>query len=402
MINVKDELVLPKGFMALGVHAGLKKVKLDMALLYSQADCTTSSTYTTNKVKAAPVIYDMNIKALPKKGVVINSGNANAVTGEKGLNDAKTMASLCAEYLGGIQDDYFVASTGVIGVPLDMDKIKKGIALAVDELDNTNEAANNAATAILTTDTHKKCVTATFMFDGDLVTVSGFAKGSGMIHPNMATTLSFIMTDAKIDQDKLQMLTGEDVENTFNMISVDGDTSTNDSCFVFANGLSGVDCNSGKAFLEFSVALKEVLRKLAIMLVKDGEGAEKFIEAEVNGAINNENAKILARSIISSNLVKAAFFGSDANWGRILCAMGYSNAEFDPSLVDLYFKSDKGEIQTLKQGEPIAFDEAKAKEILLEKEVKVLVKLNQGCGIANAWGCDLTYEYVKINGDYRS
>lgn len=403
MIIVDDEqLILPKGFLVSGVHAGLKKKKLDMALIYSDTPCTSSSTYTTNKVKAAPVLYDMSIKQSPKRGIIINSGNANACTGEQGYKDAIHMAELCAAKLGGTSDEYFVASTGVIGVPLDMNKIESGINDAISELSTSDKQIDNVATAILTTDTHKKCVTASFVYDEKLVKVTGFAKGSGMIHPNMATTLSFIMTDAKIDSESLQLLTGLSVEDSFNMISVDGDTSTNDSCFVLANGASLVDCSTGEAKENFAFALDTVLKKLAIMLVKDGEGAEKLIEVEVCGAVDKENAKILARSIISSNLVKAAFFGSDANWGRILCAMGYSNAEFDPSLVDLYFKSQKGEIQTLKQGEPIAFDEAKAKEILLEKEVKVLVKLNQGCGIANAWGCDLTYEYVKINGDYRS
>lgn len=402
MINIEEKLILPKGFLVSGVHAGLKKKKLDMALIFSESLSVSSSAYTTNKVKAAPVLFDMAIKTTPKRGIVINSGNANACTGEKGYKDTQKMAELCATILGGCQNDYFVASTGVIGVPLDMEKIEGGINSLTNKLSNSEDEIDNVATAILTTDTHKKCVSASFCLDGKSVTISGFAKGSGMIHPNMATTLSFVMTDALIDQEILQRLTGKDVENTFNMISVDGDTSTNDSCFVLANGESLLDCSSGVALELFSSALELVLKNLAMMLVKDGEGAEKFIEAEVNGAIDEKNAKVLARSIISSSLVKAAFFGSDANWGRILCAMGYSGADFDPNKTDLYFESKKGRIQTLKCGEPICFDEDIAKKILLEKEVRVVAVLNQGSGKATAWGCDLTYEYVKINGDYRS
>ncbi|MDD7008684.1 MAG: bifunctional glutamate N-acetyltransferase/amino-acid acetyltransferase ArgJ [Spirochaetales bacterium] len=402
MIEVKNHMILPEGFSLSGVHAGIKKVKLDMGIIKSDVPCTSGSAYTTNRVKAAPVVYDMEIKGTPKLGVVMNSGNANACTGEKGYEDTRAMAAKAAELLGGEAADYFVASTGVIGVPLPMDKIIAGIESAASTLGRDEEHMNACSDSVLTTDTHRKCVSAQFETGGKKVTVTGFSKGSGMIHPNMATTLSFIMTDAAVSTEVLQKLVGESVDDTFNMISVDGDTSTNDSCFVLANGMSGAECSSGEAYIWFASALKEVLRGLAKMLVKDGEGAEKFIEVRVNGAKDNVNAKILARSIISSNLVKAAFFGSDANWGRILCAMGYSGAEFDPSSVDLYFTSAAGKIQTLKAGEPLAFDEELAKKILLEKEVGVLAELSDGSASAEAWGCDLTYEYVRINGDYRS
>ena len=262
MINIEEKLILPKGFLVSGVHAGLKKKKLDMALIFSESLSVSSSTYTTNKVKAAPVLFDMAIKTTPKRGIVINSGNANACTGEKGYKDTQKMAELCASILGGCQNDYFVASTGVIGVPLNMDKIEAGINSLTNKLSNSEDEIDNVATAILTTDTHKKCVSASFCLDGKSVTISGFAKGSGMIHPNMATTLSFVMTDALIDQEILQKLTGKDVENTFNMISVDGDTSTNDSCFVLANGESLLDCSSGVALELFSSALELVLKIL--------------------------------------------------------------------------------------------------------------------------------------------
>ena len=401
-MEIKEYMVLPKGFKLSGVHAGIKKVKLDMGIIKSDVPCTSGSTYTTNRVKAAPVVYDMSIKATPKLGVVMNSGNANACTGEKGYVDTLSMAEKAAELLGGSAENYFIASTGVIGVPLPMNKIISGIESAASTLGDDEEHMNACSDAVLTTDTHRKCVSVLFEIDGKTVTITGFAKGSGMIHPNMATTLSFVMTDALISGEVLQKLVGESVNDTFNMISIDGDTSTNDSCFVLANGKSEVECSEGENYEVFALALKEVLKELAKLLVKDGEGAEKFIEVKINGAKDKETAKTLARSVVSSSLVKAAFFGSDANWGRILCAMGYSGAEFDTSKVDLFFISEKGKIQTLKAGEPLAFDEDVAKKILLEKEVGVIVELSDGEESAEAWGCDLTYEYVKINGDYRS
>lgn len=402
MIEVIDDIKLPKGFKAAGLHSGLKKAKKDMAMVYSDAICTSGSAYTTNRVKAAPVQYDISIKDTAKHGVVINSGNANACTGKEGMENAEKMASYAASLLGGDASEYFVCSTGVIGVQLPMETVLSGIKGLASALSDSYQSSLDAADAILTTDTVRKTVTASFEIDGKCVTVTGFAKGSGMIHPNMATTLSFILTDAAVSHNILQTLLGSTVEDTFNMISIDGDTSTNDTCIVLANGASGVNIDSDDKEGLFRSALSSVLGELARKLTKDGEGAGRFIEVSVEGAKDKKNAKILARSVVSSNLVKAAFFGSDANWGRILCAMGYSGADFNPEDVDLYFRSAKGTIATLKKGTPVVFDEAKAKEILLEKEVEVLVKLGEGEGEAKAWGCDLTYEYVRINGDYRS
>ena len=392
----------PKGFKAAGVHAGLKKARKDMALIVSECQAVTAAAFTTNKVKAAPVLWDMKVLGGGKaRAVVVNSGNANACTGEQGLKDAEETASCASSLLSVPKEEVYVSSTGVIGVPLDMDKIEGGIDKLVPLL---SEKDTDAAEAILTTDTFRKEAAAAIEIQGVTVTVAGMAKGSGMIHPNMATMLSYITTDASISQPLLQKLLGATVEDTFNMISVDGDTSTNDSVIVLANGMSGcAEIKEGTAEAEtFEEAFRYVLGELAKLIVKDGEGAGRFIEMRVAGALSKKDARTLARSVISSSLVKAAFFGSDANWGRILCAMGYSGADFDPSLVDLSFSSPVGTMQVVRGGEPIPFDEDIAKRILLEKEVSVLADCHQGCEEAVAWGCDLTYDYVKINGDYRS
>ena len=395
-------VVSPKGYKAAGVHAGLKKVKKDMALIVSEVPAVSAAAFTTNKVKAAPVIWDMKVlKGGTARAVVVNSGNANACTGGQGLKDAEETAAYAALLLSVPKEEVYVSSTGVIGVPLDMEKIKGGIDKLVPLLSGNDE---DAAEAILTTDTFRKTAAASVDIDGCVVTVAGMAKGSGMIHPNMATMLSYITTDAAISQPLLQKMLGATVEDTFNMISVDGDTSTNDSVIVLANGMSGcAEIREGTAAAEaFEEAFRYVLGELAKLIVKDGEGAGRFIEMHVVGAPSRKDAKVLARSVISSSLVKAAFFGSDANWGRILCAMGYSGADFDPSLVDLSFSSPAGSLQVVKGGEPVPFDEDTAKKILLEKEVAVLADCHQGAAEATAWGCDLTYDYVRINGDYRS
>ena len=402
MVVIDGGAVAPKGFKAAGVHAGLKKVKKDMALIVSEREAVTAAAFTTNKVKAAPVVWDQAVlKGGKARAVVINSGNANACTGEKGLKDAEETALYAASKLGVEKGEVYVSSTGVIGVPLDMAKIRGGIDLLVPELSAEDR---NAAEAILTTDTFRKEAAATAEIGGVTVTIAGMAKGSGMIHPNMATMLAFITTDAAISQKALQRMLGVTVEDTFNMISVDGDTSTNDSVIVLANGMAGnSEIVEGSAEYEaFEEAFRYVLGELAKLIVKDGEGAGRFIEMDVVNALSKKDARILARSVVSSSLVKAAFFGSDANWGRILCAMGYSGADFDPALVDLSFSSPAGELEVVKGGEPVPFDEEKAKKILLEKEVKVLADCHQGASYATAWGCDLTYDYVKINGDYRS
>ena len=394
-------ITAPKGFKAAGVHAGLKKMKKDMALIVSDVPAVTAAAFTTNKVKAAPVLWDISVLAGGEaQAVVVNSGNANACTGVKGLEDAKETAGYAASKLGLRQDKVYVSSTGVIGVPLDMAKIKGGIDELIPALSSDGA---DAADAILTTDTFRKEAAAVADIGGVAVTIAGMAKGSGMIHPNMATMLSYITTDAMIDQKTLQELLGNTVEDTFNMISVDGDTSTNDSVIVLANGLAGnVKITESYGYEAFEEAFRFVLGELAKDIVKDGEGAGRFIEMTVLNALTKKDAKVLARSVVSSSLVKAAFFGSDANWGRILCAMGYSGADFEPSLVDLSFSSPAGELRVVKGGEPVKFDEDKAKKILLEKEVKVMADCHQGTESATAWGCDLTYDYVKINGDYRS
>ncbi len=391
-----------KGFKASGVFAGLKKARKDMAMIVSECEAVAAGTYTTNKVKAAPVLWDMKLTGQGKaRAVVVNSGNANACTGEQGLKDAEEMASYAAGLLSTEKELVLVASTGVIGVNLDMAKIKKGEELLVQSL---SDDWKDAAQAILTTDTFAKTAACSVEIGGKTVTIGGMSKGSGMIHPNMATTLSFITTDAAISHDVLQSLLGKTVDDTYNMISVDGDTSTNDSVLVLANGMAGnAEIRKGSAEeAVFEETFRYVLGTLARMIARDGEGATRFIEMTVKGARTKEDAKTLARSVVSSSLVKAAFFGSDANWGRILCAMGYSGADFDPDIVDLSFVSPKGSIEVLSGGQPVPFDEDKAKEILLEKEVGAVADCHQGDGEASAWGCDLTYDYVKINGDYRS
>ena len=399
---IEGNIASPAGFRASGIHAGLKKSRKDMALIVSECPAVSAAAFTTNRVKAAPVLYDMKI--LEKgcaRAVVVNSGNANACTGEQGYRDCEETASYAASALGIASDEVFVSSTGVIGQMLDMTKIKKGIDSLVSALGKDGEAA---AEAILTTDTVKKEVCVSVNLDGKEVRIAGMAKGSGMIHPNMATMLCFITSDAAISHDVLQDLLGTTVEDTFNMISVDGDTSTNDTVIVLANGMAGNRMieKGSDSYIAFSKAFDYVLRELAKKIVKDGEGADRFIEMKVEGASGQDDARALARSVVSSSLVKAAFFGSDANWGRILCAMGYSGAAFSFEKVDLFYSSAAGSIQVLKSGSPIAFDEDEAKKILLEKEICVRAVLHDGSACATAWGCDLTYDYVRINGDYRS
>ena len=392
----------PVGYSYAGIHAGLKKRKKDMALIVSDRMATSAAAFTTNVVKAAPVIYDMGIlKGGKAQAILVNSGNANACTGTRGLEDAGHSAALIAHELGIPEDAVFVSSTGVIGVPLDMERIEGGIKELATSL---GDDPIPAAEAILTTDTKTKLASVEVEIDGKSVTISGMAKGSGMIHPNMATMLCFIITDAEIGHEALQKLLGKGISDSFNMISVDGDTSTNDSVIVLANGASGCgEIEEGStAYAAFAAAFDQVLGELARQIVKDGEGASRFIEMRVTGAASKADARTLARAVISSSLVKAAFFGADANWGRILCAMGYSGASFNPDLVDLDFISAKGKIRVLEGGVPLPFDEDEAKAILLEKEVAVLADCHQGDGEAVAWGCDLTYDYVKINGDYRS
>ncbi len=403
---IDGSITASKGFSANGVACGIKKRKKDLALVVSQVPCSFAGSFTTNLVKAAPVLWDQKLVATQDKvrAIVINSGNANACTAEQGLKDTAATAAHAGSVLGCKAEEVLVCSTGVIGVPLPMDKIKAGIDLCSKELGESREAAFEAALAICTTDTFTKEVAVSLQIEGRMVHIGGMAKGSGMIHPNMATMLSFITTDANVDKQTLQTLLGSSITDTYNMISVDGDTSTNDTVLVLANGMSETTplCPSHPQWEQFTQAFLYVHTELAKAIVRDGEGAGKFLEVKVTGAKDKQTAQTLARSVITSNLVKTAFFGSDANWGRILCAMGYSGADFDPSTLDLYFSSAKGTIQVVKNGTPLAFDEHLAKGILMEREIVTLAQLHDGTGEGTAWGCDLSYEYVRINGDYRS
>jgi glutamate N-acetyltransferase/amino-acid N-acetyltransferase len=409
--KIDGGLLAAKGFSTCGIACGLKKVKKDIALIHSDAPCSFAGVFTQNIVAAAPVVHDRLVVQDSDfvHSIIINSANANACTGKQGLKDCNDTAEYLAAKLTyegkkTKSDEILVCSTGVIGVPLPMDTIKKGIDLSVDNLSSNIEANEDAAMAILTTDKMTKIISYTFDVDGKSVSIGGIAKGSGMIHPNMATMLSFITTDANIDKDTLQKLLGSSIRDSYNMISIDGDTSTNDTVLVLANGASGCKklVEGTQDFETFKEAFDLVHKTLATKIVKDGEGAGTFIEMNVLGAKSDDDAKVLAKSVIKSSLVKAAFFGADANFGRILCAMGYSGAHFSLNSLDLSFSSKKGKICVVDKGMPIPFDEALAKEILLEKEVSVFASLQDGNGSATAWGCDLSYEYVRINGDYRS
>jgi len=409
---IDGSITTPKGFLANGIACGLKRHKKDMTVLLSTTGCVAAGAFTTNRVKAAPVLWDKQVVDSngPVFALVVNSGNANAYTGDQGLVDAKQMAQITALALNKEKkllpkleaENVLVCSTGVIGVPLPMDIVEKGIAKCVKGVKREN--GHEAAEAICTTDTHTKEIAVEVPIQGKKVHISGMAKGSGMIHPNMATMLSFITTDAKVNKTSLQKLLGATITETYNMVSVDGDTSTNDTVLVLANGQSQIGelDETSPEWKIFADAFVYVHTYIAKEIVRDGEGASKFIEVHVTGASDKETAKVLAKSVISSSLVKAAFFGSDANWGRILCAMGYSGAAFDPSKVSLSFSSAKGDIQVVDKGKPITFDEYRAKTILLEKEIHVEAVVGSGLAEATAWGCDLTYEYVRINGDYRS
>jgi len=395
---------VPHGFKFAGIHCGIKRKRRDLAIIYSEHPCATAGVFTRNVVKAPPLIYDMRVlktHASHIRAVVANSGNANACTGEEGLRNARRMAEKTAEVLNVPVESVLVSSTGVIGVQLPMDKIERGIEMAAKHL---ARSPLHAAEAIMTTDTRVKIAYQEVEIGGGKFTVLGIAKGSGMIHPNMATMLAFVVTDVKATPEILKKALIDSVNTTYNMISVDGDTSTNDMVLVMANGssdLPGVHEDT-EIYKKFFEALNDINTRLAKMIVKDGEGATKLFEVIVDGAPDEESARKIARSIVSSNLVKAAIYGEDANWGRILAAAGYSGAEFDPYKLDLYIESDMGCLQVAKSGEAHLFNEAKAKEILKSNEIKLRLEMNQGNGRAVAWGCDLTEEYVVINGRYRT
>lgn len=393
-----------QGFKASGVHCGIRRntSKNDLSLIVSDVPATAAAVYTTNLVKGAPLtVTKAHIMDGKAQAIICNSGNANTCNAN-GIGIAEGMAALVAEKTAVSASDVVVASTGVIGQPLSLDPIKNGMDELVSKL--SVEGGHEAALGIMTTDTIPKEVAVEFTCGGKVCRIGGIAKGSGMIHPNMATMLVFITCDVAISPAMLQKALSGDIQNTFNMISIDGDTSTNDMVTVLANGLAGNAeiTAEGEDFTAFMQALNTVTVSLCRMIAGDGEGATKLLECKVSGAKSLAIAKTVAKSVICSSLLKAAMFGADANWGRVLCAIGYSGADIDVNKIDVSFKSAKGEISVCKNGAGIEFSEEKAKEILLEKEIEILVALNDGDFSSTAWGCDLTYDYVKINGDYRT
>lgn len=396
-----------KGFKAASTAAGIKyKDRKDMAMIYSQAPCRSAGTFTTNVVKAAPVKWDKDqvTGGAAAHAVVINAGIANACTGEEGMAYCSRTAAAAAQVLGIPQESVLVASTGVIGKQLPMDRIEAGVKAMAPLLDGGLESGTDASRAIMTTDTKNKEVAVQVELGGVQVTIGGMCKGSGMIHPNMCTMLGFVTTDAAISKELLQEALSQDIKDTYNMISVDGDTSTNDTVLVLANGLAGnpeiTEKNSD--YMAFCKALNYINETLSKKMAGDGEGCTALFEVTVVGAATKDQARVLAKSVITSSLTKAAIFGHDANWGRILCAMGYSGADFDPEKVDLFFESAAGRMQIIKDGVAVDYSEEEATKILSEPEVTAIADIKMGDARATAWGCDLTYDYVKINADYRS
>ena len=407
MFNIiEGGVCAPKGFSANGIHCGIRKnrTKRDIALIVSDVPAAAAATYTTNLVKGAPLtVTKNNIANGYAQAVICNSGNANTCNAN-GIEVAEEMCRLVSEYTNIKAEDVIVASTGVIGQPLDLAPIANGMKELAAGLGKDSEHADFASEAILTTDLVKKEIAVSFTLGGKECKIAGIAKGSGMIHPNMATMLVFITTDAAISPEMLKKALSTDIKNTFNMISIDGDTSTNDMVSVMANGLAGNTMieAEGEDFETFAKALNTVTIHLCKMIAGDGEGATKLLECEVSGAKDEKCAKTVAKSVICSSLLKAAMFGADANWGRVLCAIGYSGADVDVNKIDVSFSSKEGTIAVCKSGAGVDFSEEIAKKILLEKEINIIIELNDGDASATAWGCDLTYDYVKINGDYRT
>ncbi|WP_337606192.1 bifunctional glutamate N-acetyltransferase/amino-acid acetyltransferase ArgJ [Claveliimonas sp.] len=404
---IKGGVTAAKGFEAACTAAGLKyKDRTDMALVYSQVPCVCAGTFTTNVVKAAPVKWDQKVVKSGKKSqaVIVNSGIANACTGEEGYGYCQETAQKAAEVLGVDADGVLIGSTGVIGRQMPIEKLKKGIEALGEKKEDSLENGTAAAKAIMTTDTAEKELAVTIEAGGKTVTIGGMAKGSGMIHPNMCTMLAFITTDAVISREALQSALSEDVPDTYNMISVDGDTSTNDTVLLLANGLAeNEEIQYGtEDYDKFKEALHVINEYLAKKIAGDGEGATALFEAKIVGAETKEQAKILAKAIVCSNLTKTAIAGHDANWGRILCAMGYSGAQFDPEKVDLFFESSAGTIQIIENGTAVDYSEEEATKILSQPEVTARADVKMGEMTASAWGCDLTHGYIEINADYRS
>lgn len=407
-INVTEGgVTAAQGFQAAGIAAGIKKGGTkDMAMVYSEKPCVCAGTFTTNVVKAAPVKWDQKIveESDYVQAVVCNSGIANACTGQEGYSYCQETAKAAGEALGISAEEVLVASTGVIGQQLPMAVLKEGVKKLAPMLLGTKEAGTLAAEAIMTTDTVKKEVAVEMELSGKKVTIGGMCKGSGMIHPNMCTMLSFVTTDVDIDKNLLKEALRESVQDSYNMISVDGDTSTNDTVLVLANAMAGNPkiTEKNQDYEIFKKGLDYVNKTLAQKIAGDGEGATALFEVKITGAQTKEQAVTLSKSVITSNLTKAAIFGHDANWGRILCAMGYSGAQFDPEKVDLVFESRAGRIQIMKDGIGTDYSEEEATKILSEDKVTVIADIKMGEETATAWGCDLTYDYVKINADYRS
>ncbi len=405
--KINGGVTAPKGFLASGLNAGIKnQTKKDMAMVFSSTPCAAAGVFTTNLVKAAPVKWDKEIVTTSPyvQAVVVNSGIANACTGAEGLGYCADTAAEAAAALNIPKTAVLVASTGVIGKQLPIDKIKSGVTALSKVLGSSREDAKLAAEAIMTTDTKSKEVACTLELDGKQVTVAGMCKGSGMIHPNMCTMLCFVTTDVAISYELLQKALSEDVVDTFNMISVDGDTSTNDTVLVMANGQAENTpiTKEGEDYKTFCEALHFIMLELSKKIAGDGEGCTCLFEATVIGAKDKNQARTIAKSVVCSSLTKAAVFGHDANWGRILCAMGYSGAQFDPEVVDIWLESKAGTIKIVENGIATDYSEETATKILSEEEVIAKMDIKEGNETATAFGCDLTYEYVKINGDYRS
>jgi len=407
MKEISGGVCAPKGFLAGGIRCGIKSgnsLKKDLALIYSPKRCKAAAVFTTNRVKAASVLLSREAAAKGElHAVIANSGNANACTGQSGMDNARKMASLAAGILEIDASYVAVASTGVIGVPLPIGVIEKNIGALKLSLRDDEKGHSDALEAIMTTDMRKKDIAVETEIGGKTVRIGAMSKGSGMIHPNMATMLAFITTDAAVEKDVLDAALKHAVKRSFNRLTVDGDTSTNDMALVMANGEAGnetVSFNNGYDI--FARALEYVCVNLARKMARDGEGATKLVTVTVDGASSEEAAETLAKSAASSSLVKTACFGADANWGRVLCAMGYSGIDFSPEKTCVSFKSAAGEIEVCKNGENVPFSEEEAKKILSLEEIEICIAIKDGNGKASVWGCDLTYDYVKINGDYRS
>lgn len=407
MKHIEGGVTAAKGYKASGTSAGIKKNgSMDMAMIISEVPCVAAGTFTTNIVKAAPVKWDQEVVYNHPfaQAVVCNSGVANACTGIEGYGYCQETAEKAAEVLGIDKMSVLVASTGVIGQQIPIDKIKAGVEKLVPMVEDTIDGGTLYAKAIMTTDTVKKEVAVSFELDGKTVTVGGCCKGSGMIHPNMCTMLGFVTTDIAISKELLQKALSASVEDTYNMVSVDGDTSTNDTVLLLANGLAGNEMitEENEAYARFAEALNYVNTYLAKAIAGDGEGATALFEVKIIGAQSKAQAVTLSKSVVTSSLTKAAIYGHDANWGRILCAMGYSGAQFDPEKVDLYFESAAGKLQIIENGVSCDYSEEEATKILSEEAVTAIADIKMGDATATAWGCDLTYDYVKINADYRS